>query len=104
VVVNLHSGGGQPEYGTSPAAGVVWLTETAFFSRRLLTHMIAGGAFERFPRFRFVLTEQGCAWIPDQLGALDAFHDKMACTGRVGELKFTPEKVPPSASPAFRRP
>ena len=63
VVVNQHSGTGTPDYGPEPAGGVVWLTETAFFSQRSLTHMLAGGAFERFPELRFVLTEQGCAWI-----------------------------------------
>jgi predicted TIM-barrel fold metal-dependent hydrolase len=95
VVVNQHSGTGTPDYGPEPAGGVVWLTETAFFSQRSLTHMLAGGAFDRFPGLRFVLTEQGCSWIPNTLGQLDFFHDMMLKTGRVGELKFTPEQITP---------
>jgi predicted TIM-barrel fold metal-dependent hydrolase len=95
VVVNQHSGTGAPDYGPEPAGGVVWLTETAFFSQRSLTHILAGGAFDRFPGLRFVLTEQGCSWIPKTIGQLDFFHDMMSKTGRVGELKFTPEQVTP---------
>ncbi len=95
VVVNQHSGTGTPDYGPEPAGGVVWLTETAFFSQRSLTHMLAGGAFERFPGLRFVLTEQGCAWIPKTLMQLDYFHKQMIKTGRVGELKFTPDQITP---------
>jgi predicted TIM-barrel fold metal-dependent hydrolase len=95
VVVNQHSGTGTPDYGPEPAGGVVWLTETAFFSQRSLTHMLAGGAFDRFPGLRFVLTEQGCSWIPNAIAQLDFFHDMMLKTGRVGELKFTPEQITP---------
>ena len=38
--------------------------------------MLAGGAFDRFPDLRFVLTEQGCSWIPKTLGQLDFFHER----------------------------
>ncbi len=94
VVVNHHSGGGSPDYGPYPAAGVLWIAETTFFSRRALTHLILGGVFERFPRLRFVLTEQGASWVPSLLKQLDAFHAQMK-TGRVGELKYGPDEVLP---------
>jgi predicted TIM-barrel fold metal-dependent hydrolase len=96
VVLNNHSGGsGAPDYGTSAAAGAVWVAEMVFFSRRPLTHMLLGGVFERFPELRFVLTEQGCAWIPPVLAQLDGFHEQMARTGRIGELKYGPDDVLP---------
>ncbi|MGH9205054.1 MAG: amidohydrolase family protein, partial [Acidimicrobiales bacterium] len=95
VVVNHHSGGGSPDYGPYPAAGVLWLAETTFYSRRALTHLLAGGVFERFPRLRFVLTEQGAAWIPPLLDQLDGFHGQMVRAGRVGELKYGPDEILP---------
>jgi predicted TIM-barrel fold metal-dependent hydrolase len=104
VPVNHHSGGGSPDYGPYPAAGVLWLAETTFFSRRALTHVILGGVFERFPRLRFVLTEQGCSWIPAVLHQLDGFHAEMVRTGRVGELKYDAADIlPASPSEYFAR-
>ncbi len=97
VVVNHHSGGGTPDYGDYPAAGPVWIAEASFYSRRALTHLLLGGVFERFPRLRFVLTEQGAAWIPPLLAQLDANHSEMARTGRIGELKYTPDQLLPWA-------
>jgi predicted TIM-barrel fold metal-dependent hydrolase len=94
IPLNNHSGGGSPDYGPFLAAGPVWVAETSFFSRRPLTHLVLGGVFERFPRLRFVLTEQGCAWIPPLLAQLDGYHAQMR-KGRIGELKYRPEEVLP---------
>ncbi len=96
IVANTHSGGaGMPDYGPYAAAGPLWIAETTFFSRRPLSHMLLGGVFERFPKLRFVLTEQGCAWIKPLLAQLDGFHQQMVRTGRIGELKYEPEEVLP---------
>jgi predicted TIM-barrel fold metal-dependent hydrolase len=94
VVVNHHSGGGTPDYGAYPAAGLLWIAETSFFSRRALTHLLLGGVFERFPRLRFVLTEQGASWVPPTLAQLDGIHAQTK-VGRIGELKFSPDEVLP---------
>jgi predicted TIM-barrel fold metal-dependent hydrolase len=96
VVVNTHAGGGgMPDYGPYDAAGVLWLAELTFFSRRPLTQMIVGGAFERFPGLRFVLTEQGAAWITPMLTQLDSYHAQMKTYGRIGELRYDPDRVLP---------
>ena len=95
VPVNHHSGGGAPDYGRHEAAAFVWIAEATFFSRRALTHLILGGVFERFPGLRVVLTEQGCAWIPDVLAQLDRYHEEMVRTGRIGELKYESEEILP---------
>jgi predicted TIM-barrel fold metal-dependent hydrolase len=95
VVVNHHSGGGTPEYGDHPGAGVIWLAETAFFSRRALTHLVASGVFERFPGLRFALAEQGGSWIPSTLAVLDAFHLQISTTGHFGELGVERESALP---------
>ena len=77
VVVNSHSGSGQPDYGKHAATPVVMLTEIPFFTHRTLVHMLVSGVFERFPNLRFVVTEQGATWIPSTLKQLDGFHQEM---------------------------
>jgi len=104
VVVNHHSGGGAPDYGPHRAAGMVWISEAAFWSRRTLTHLLVGGVFERFPKLKLVLTEQGASWIGPTLAQLDGYHAQAAKTGRIGELKYAPEDVLPlSPSEYFHR-
>ncbi len=105
VVVNTHSGGaGMPDYGPYPAAGLLWIMETTFFSRRPLTQLIVGGVFERFPGLRFALTEQGASWIAPTLAQLDSFHGQMRRVGRIGELTYDAEDLLPlKPSEYFRR-
>ena len=56
---------------TGPAAIAVGVYETAMFIQRTLAHLMVGGVFERFGDLQFVITETGCAWIPDELRRLD---------------------------------
>jgi predicted TIM-barrel fold metal-dependent hydrolase len=95
VVVNHHSGGGSPDYGPHAGAGMAWISELPFFSRRALTHLLVGGAFERFPDLRLVLTEQGASWIPPALAQLDGFYGQAKKYGRIGELKYEPDQILP---------
>jgi predicted TIM-barrel fold metal-dependent hydrolase len=97
VIVNQHSGGGSPSYGTYPAATFMFLAETTFYSKRGMTHLVLSGVFERFPTLKYVLAEQGCAWVPPVLEAWDTFHREMRDTGRVGELGFPVDEVLPMA-------
>jgi predicted TIM-barrel fold metal-dependent hydrolase len=61
-----HSGSGGPDYpADQPASKPVILYEFVSWSRRTLSHLLLGGAFERFPRLRLVMTEQGG---PDYFG------------------------------------
>jgi predicted TIM-barrel fold metal-dependent hydrolase len=72
--VNQHSTAGgmyEEEYLTSPAGSAIVWTESAWFSNRTLWHMIYGGIFQRHPRLRFVITEQGADWIPQTLLQMD---------------------------------
>lgn len=95
VIVNQHSGGGSPDYGAYEASPLMFLAETTFYSKRGFTHLVLGGVFERFPGLKYVLAEQGCAWVPDVLRAWDTYHQEMRDTGRVGELGFPTEQVLP---------
>ena len=97
VIVNHHSGTGAPDYGTHAAAGMVFLAETTFWSRRALTHLLLGGVFERFADLKLVITEQGASWIPPVLEQLDGFWRQARTTGRIGELKYAPDDLTPMA-------
>jgi predicted TIM-barrel fold metal-dependent hydrolase len=43
----------------------------------VLTNLVVGGVLERHPELRLVFTEQGTAWVPEQLRVLDYFFDRM---------------------------
>ncbi|MYL03147.1 MAG: amidohydrolase family protein, partial [Acidimicrobiaceae bacterium] len=52
------------------------------------------GVFERFPKLRYVMTEQGVAWLVEELRRMDGYHRQMR-HGRVGELGFAADIVLP---------
>tara|TARA_B100000586_G_scaffold82679_1_gene58482 strand:+ start:8 stop:712 length:705 start_codon:yes stop_codon:yes gene_type:complete len=95
LTISQHGGSGGPNYGEAPAATLMYLMEVPFFAHRNLGHLIMSGVFERFPELRFVMTEQGVAWVLDELQRMDGYHAQMS-TGRVGELGFAAEMVLPN--------
>ena len=60
---------GSPAYARVPSSALIMLAEVPGYSRRPLLFMLLSGVFERFPRLKFVMTEQGCAWLPPLLDA-----------------------------------
>jgi predicted TIM-barrel fold metal-dependent hydrolase len=103
LVVNCHSGSGHPDYGTFPSSSLIWAIETEWFAHRPLWHMTMSGVFERFPGIKFVLAEQGCAWLPQTLAHMDGMH-MAASFGRTGELKLDPDAhLPMRPSEYFER-
>src|SRR5436190_2066587 len=70
--VNAHGGTGAPDYGKYPVSALLFINEVSFYSQRPFVQFLLSGVFERFPRLTFVMTEQGCAWIPPMLRRLDA--------------------------------
>jgi len=87
VVVNVHGGGGLPDYGEAEVARAIMLVELPWFSHRSAWHLIFGGVLERHPDLRVVLTEQGLAWIPRGLETLDWFYGRMTL-GDAAEANF----------------
>ena len=80
--VNHHSGSAAPDYGPYPEAKVMFLVEVTWWAHRTLWHLIYAGVMERHPDLQFVFTEQGTAWLPEQLGTLDYYYTRMlAATG-----------------------
>jgi predicted TIM-barrel fold metal-dependent hydrolase len=93
IPVQCHGGTGNPDYGNTPVSGLLYITETSFYSQRPLVHMILGGVFERFPKLKVVLTEMGCAWIPGVLAQLDGVINSIRSTRSIGELRYTDDQV-----------
>ena len=89
--VNHHSGSAVPDLGDYPAAPAVFLLEVTWWAHRTLWHLIFAGVMERHPNLQFVFTEQGTAWIPEELTRLDYYHGRLAGAGGAGdsqEAKF----------------
>jgi predicted TIM-barrel fold metal-dependent hydrolase len=80
VPVNHHTGSGAPPMGPTDVDSVVFLLEVSWWAHRAFTHLVVGGAFERFPGLQVVFTEQGTAWVPPELTKLDYFLSRMAST------------------------
>jgi predicted TIM-barrel fold metal-dependent hydrolase len=87
VVINIHGGSGLPDYGEHESARAMMLVEIPWFSHRPLWHLIFGGVVERHPNLKFVLTEQGMAWLPRGLETLDWFYGRMTL-GNAAEANF----------------
>lgn len=75
--LNHHTGSASPPMGPTDVDAVVFLLEVSWFAHRALTHLIVGGVLERHPQLQLVFTEQGTAWVPEELAKLDYFFDRM---------------------------
>jgi predicted TIM-barrel fold metal-dependent hydrolase len=104
IPVTMHSGSGNPSYGSTPSAALMYAAECLTFSNRQLLYFILGGVFERFPSLRFIMTEQRCAWLPGFLQHLDRMLADVRAKGSLGELRFREEHIlPRSATEYFRQ-
>ncbi|MEZ5599211.1 MAG: amidohydrolase family protein [Pseudomonadales bacterium] len=87
LVINQHSGQGSPDYGTGPVADALWIAEVTFYCQAGFRHLLMSGAFEKFPRLKYILTESGCAWVPAMLANLDRLHRGFKA-GAIGEMNY----------------
>lgn len=86
--VNHHSGSAAPAAGEEPEDKVVLLLEVTWWAHRAFTHLLVAGVFERHPHLQLVLTEQGTAWLPEELARLDYFFDRMRGATGSQELEW----------------
>jgi predicted TIM-barrel fold metal-dependent hydrolase len=93
VPVNCHGGTGSPAYERVPSSALMMIAEVPFYGKRPLQFMILSGVFDRFPNLKFVMTEQGGAWLPGMLAQLDGILKSVRDKGAIGELRFKPEHV-----------
>jgi predicted TIM-barrel fold metal-dependent hydrolase len=81
VPLNHHTGSAAPPMGTTDRDAVVFLLEVSWWAHRAFTHLLVGGVLERHPDLQLVFTEQGTAWVPEELAKLDYFFDRMGNAG-----------------------
>ena len=101
VPINCHGGTGSPAYARVPSSALIMLAEVSVYSRRPLIFLLLAGVFERFPGLKFVLTEQGCAWLPSLVAQLDMILKGVRDNGAIGELRFKPEHVLPRSATEY---
>jgi predicted TIM-barrel fold metal-dependent hydrolase len=66
------------------------LAEIEHYHKRPLFFLLLSGVFERFPRLKFVLTEEGCAWVPPLLDRLDGTLRRSAPPARSASCASSP--------------
>ena len=88
VPLNHHSGSAAPVAGEEPEDKVVFILEVTWWAHRTFTHLLVSGAFEKHPGLRLVLTEQGTAWIPEELARLDHFFDRFRHASGSQEMEW----------------
>jgi predicted TIM-barrel fold metal-dependent hydrolase len=101
VPINCHGGTGSPAYARVPSSALIMLAEVPGYSRRPLVFMMLSGVFERFPNLKFMMTEQGCSWLPPLLDQLDMIIKNVRENLAVGELRFKPEHVLPKSATEY---
>lgn len=87
LVMNQHSGQGSPDYGEGMVAQALWISEVTFYCQAGYRHLLMSGAFEKFPRLKYILTESGCSWVPAMLAQLDRIHMGIQ-HGAIGEMNY----------------
>lgn len=102
LTITQHSGAGTPNYGKTPSARLLFLKEAAYFSQRHLGHMILSGVFERFPKLRYVMTEQDASWVIKDLEHMDEYHMWMM-HGVIPQLGSIEEHLPNKPSEYFQQ-
>ena len=82
IPIQSHGGVGSPSYPNFPSSTILHMQELGFYTQRTLNWMILSGVFERFPRLKFVLTEQGGGWVGEFGQRLDALDPEQCAAAR----------------------
>ena len=93
IPVQSHGGVGSPTYPPFKTSTILHIAELTFYTQRPLLWMLLSGAFDRFPRLKYVLTEQGGGWLRGFGANLDDLIRNVR-SGSRGELRFTEDMAP----------
>ena len=72
--VHTHSGW-SPDYGDGQGATAMFIAEVAWYAHRPFTCFVWAGVFERHPKLKLIMTEQGTRWILETLRDFDRNFD-----------------------------
>jgi predicted TIM-barrel fold metal-dependent hydrolase len=76
--VNHHSGSAVPDMGPYAVSQMMFLLEVTWWAHRTLWHLIYSGVMERHPTLQCIFTEQGTAWVPEELARLDYYQGRLS--------------------------
>jgi len=71
LVISIHSGGASKDILPGPGMVPIYATEAWWWAARPLWVLIWAGVFDRHPRLRFTVTEDGAWWLPDIVQRMD---------------------------------
>lgn len=71
ITVHVHSGGASRDIAPGPGMIAIFATEAWWWAARPLWTLLWAGVFERHPRLRFALTEDGAWWLPGIVKRMD---------------------------------
>ncbi|MCX2979271.1 hypothetical protein EYC98_00145 [Halieaceae bacterium IMCC14734] len=89
--IHTHSGW-SPDYGDSPAATPMFISEVDMWAHRPFTAMLWSGVFERHPGLKLVLTETGCSWILETLRTLEFKSNNPIFAHFTKDMSLTPSE------------
>jgi len=97
MVVNLHTGASGMATDAKrlydPQRGVyLGLYEVFVFTRRPLWFMVFGGVFDRHPRLKVVISENGVQWLPSLVRDMEQFFDTHGGAPVRSYLKLRPSE------------
>jgi predicted TIM-barrel fold metal-dependent hydrolase len=72
--IHTHSGW-SPDYGNGPASTAMFIAEVSWYAHRPFTCFVWAGVFERHPKLKMVMTEQGTRWILETLRVFERNYD-----------------------------
>jgi predicted TIM-barrel fold metal-dependent hydrolase len=72
--IHTHSGW-SPDYGDVPSATAMFISEVSWYAHRPFTCFLWAGVFERYPKLKLVMTEQGTSWVLDTMRMFERNFD-----------------------------
>lgn len=96
IVVHVHSGGASQDIGEGPGVLPIYATEAWWWAARPLWVLLWGGVFDRHPRLRFALTEDGAWWLPGIVQRMDEKWHGGHNTAKFGSIFHDAVARPPS--------
>lgn len=87
--IHTHSGW-SPDYGDSPAATPMFISEVDMWAHRPFPALLWSGVFEKHPNIKLVFTESGCSWILEALRLLEYKADNPLFAYFTKDLSLSP--------------
>jgi len=97
MVINLHTGASGSATDTrylydDKRGGMLGLYEVFVFTRRPLWFFVFGGVFDRHPRLRVAVTENGVQWLPSLVRDMERFFDTHGAAPIRASLEMRPSE------------